>query len=122
MVMTAEKRRFSRIIFNVRARLAVGENVYTVERIMNLSVGGCQLEIEDELQPGKPCKFTILLPRMGPGVEVFGEVIRTRNGEVSLKFIRIDPENLFHLQNIIRYNAEDPELIEEEIKSHPGLI
>jgi hypothetical protein len=120
--MTAEKRRFSRIIFNVRARLAVGETIYTVERIVNLSVGGCQLEIDDELQSGEPCKFTILLPRMGPGVEVFGEVIRTSEGEASIKFIRIDPENLFHLQNIIRYNAEDPEVIEEEIKSHPGLI
>jgi hypothetical protein len=120
--MTAEKRRFSRIIFNVRARFAVGETVYTVERIVNLSVGGCQLEIDDELEPGAPCKFTVLLPRMGPGVEVFGEVVRTGNGEASIKFTRIDPENLLHLQNIIRYNAEDPDLIEEEIKSHPGLV
>lgn len=120
--MTGEKRRFSRIIFNVRARLAVDDTVYTVERIVNLSVGGCQLEIEDELQPGKPCVFTILLPRMGPGVEVFGEIVRTSHGEASLKFTRIVPENLSHLQNIIRYNAEDPELIEEEIKQHPGLI
>jgi hypothetical protein len=120
--MTAEKRRFSRILFNVRARLAVGEVVYTVERIVNLSVGGCQLEIDDELQPGAGCTFTILLPRMGPGVEVFGEVVRTGNGEVSLKFTRIDPENLLHLQNIIRYNAEDPDQIEDEFKSHPGLV
>ncbi len=120
--MTAEKRRFSRIIFNVRARLAAGETVYTVERIINLSVGGCQLEIDEQLSPGEPCKFTIFLPRMGPGVDVFGEIVRAGSGEVSLKFTRIDPENLMHLQNIIRYNAADPELIEEEIKAHPGLI
>ena len=120
--MTAEKRRFSRIIFNVRARLAAGETVYTVERIINLSVGGCQLEIDEQLLPGEPCKFTILLPRMGPGVDVFGEIVRAGSGEVSLKFTRIDPENLMHLQNIIRYNAADPELIEEEIKAHPGLV
>ncbi|MBU1566449.1 MAG: PilZ domain-containing protein [Proteobacteria bacterium] len=120
--MMAEKRRFSRIIFNIRARLVVGETVYTVERLVNLSVGGCQLEIDDELPPGEPCTFSILLPRMGPGVEVMGEVVRTGNGVASLKFTGIEPENLFHLQNIIRYNAEDPELIEEEIKEHPGLI
>ncbi|MDK9705722.1 MAG: PilZ domain-containing protein [Desulforhopalus sp.] len=120
--MTAEKRRFSRIIFNVGARLTVGENVYPVERILNLSVGGCQLEIDEHLEPGQPCKFTILLQRMGPGVDVYGEIIRAGQGEISLKFTKIDPENLLHLQNIIRYNAEDPDLIEEEIKSHPGLI
>jgi hypothetical protein len=120
--MTVEKRRFSRIFFNVRAKLVVGESVYTVERIVNLSVGGCQLEIDAALQPGELCEFTIFLPRMGPGVEVFGEVVRAGTGEVGVKFTRVSPENLSHLQNIIRYNAEDPDLIEEEIKSHPGLI
>lgn len=120
--MTAEKRRFSRIIFNVQARLTVGETVYSVERIINLSVGGCQLEIDEHFEPKRSCKFTILLQRMGPGVDVYGEIVRTGQGEVSLKFTKIDPENLLHLQNIIRYNAEDPDLIEKEIKAHPGLI
>ena len=118
----AEKRRFSRIFFNVRAKLVVGANIYTVERIVNLSVGGCQVEIDAVLQPGEPCQFTIFLPRMGPGVEVFGEIIRAGDTEVGVKFTRVAPENLIHLQNIIRYNAEDPDLIEEEIKLHPGLI
>ena len=121
-IMTVEQRRFSRIIFNVRALLAMGETIYTVERIVNLSVGGCQLEIDAQFQLGEPCKFMITLPRMGPGVEVLGEIVRVGSGEVSLKFTRIDPENLMHLQNIIRYNAEDPKRIEEEIKAHPGLL
>lgn len=119
--MTAEKRRFSRIFFNVRARLEVDDKVYAIDRIMNLSVGGCLLEIEDELPLGTEGKFTIFLPRMAPGVEVFGEIVRSGNGETSLKFVRITPENLVHLQNIIRYNADDPDSIEEEINSHPGL-
>lgn len=119
--MTAEKRRFSRIDFNVRARLAVDDREYPVERIINLSVGGCQLETGAKLPLGAECRFTILLPRMAPGVDVFGEVVRSGDREASLKFIRISPENLMHLQNIIRYNADDPEQIEEEISSHPGL-
>jgi hypothetical protein len=119
--MTAEKRRFSRIFFNVRARLAVDDKVYTVDRIVNLSVGGCLLEIQDNLPLGEECKFTILLPRMEPGVDVFGEIVRMGDGEVSIKFVRITPENLVHLQNIIRYNADNPDVIEEEISSHPGL-
>lgn len=119
--MTVEKRRFSRIIFNVRAQLTVDEGVYTVERIQNLSIGGCQIEMKDRLLLGTACKFTIFLPRMGPGIDVFGEIVRAGNGEAGIKFTRIDPENLSHLQNIIRYNAEDPDLIEEEIKTHPGL-
>lgn len=120
--MAEEKRRFSRIGFNVRARLTVGDKEFAVERIANLSVGGCLLELDESLPEGADCIFTIFLPRMGPGVEVHGQVIRADNGLASLKFTRIDPENLFDLQNIIRYNAEDPDQIEEEIKSHPGLV
>jgi hypothetical protein len=119
--MAAEKRRFSRIAFNVRARLSAGEKEYQVARIINLSVGGCLLEIQDDLPLGAECTFTILLPRMAPGVEVIGEINRAGGDEVSLKFTRITPENLVHLQNIIRYNADDPDIIEEEISSHPGL-
>ena len=119
--MTNEKRRFSRIFFNVQAKLIVAGTVYTVDRIANLSVGGCLLEIEEEFPLGSDCTFTILLSQMAPGVDVHGEIARVGNGEVSLKFTTIEHENLFHLQNIIRYNAEDPDTIEEEISAHPGL-
>jgi hypothetical protein len=119
--MTDNKRRFSRIIFNVKGKLTVDNDVYLVDRIANLSVGGCLLEIEADFSLGSDCKFTILLPRMAPGVDVFGEIVRAGDGEVVLKFTTIDQENLFHLQNIIRYNAEDPDAIEQEISNHPGL-
>lgn len=119
--MTDEKRRFSRIFFNVKAKLTVGEAVYSIDRIANLSIGGCLLEIGDELPLGGNCKFTVLLPGKVPGVDVHGEIVRTGNGEVSLKFTTIEHENLYHLQNIIRYNAEDPDVVEDEISVHPGL-
>jgi len=119
--MTDEKRRFGRIFFDVQAKLLVGGSIYQVDRIANLSVGGCLLEIDEPFPLGSACTFTILLPRMAPGVEVLGEVARVANGEVSLKFTAIEPENLFHLQNIIRYNADNPEAVEQEISNHPGL-
>jgi hypothetical protein len=119
--MTDEKRRFSRIFFDVQARLTVGEVIYSVNRIANLSVGGCLLEIDGDFSLGSGCTFTILLPHMAPEVDVLGEIVRAGNGEVSLKFVTIEAEDLFHLQNIIRYNAEDPDAVEEEISVHPGL-
>ncbi len=74
--MTSDKRRFSRIFFNVKAKLTVDEVVYAVDRIANLSVGGCLLEIEGEFALGSDCKFTIPLPGIDPGVDVFGEIVR----------------------------------------------
>ena len=119
--MTSDKRRFSRVFFNVKALLILDDVVYAVDRIANLSVGGCLLEIEGGIALGNVCKFCIPLPGIDPGVEVVGEVIRVEDGRVGLKFTVIDPDSLFHLQNIIRYNAEDSDAIEEEISAHPGL-
>lgn len=119
-----EKRRFSRIFFNVRARLEVGSRSFELSRIANLSVGGCLVELDApdaELRPGLECVFKILLDRMAPPVEIKGEIVRVEDGELGLKFVAIDPENLFHLQNIIRYNSSDPDKIEQELAAHPGL-
>lgn len=119
--MAEEKRRFSRVVFNVDARLIVDGTTYAVDRVVNLSVGGCLLGLAGEFAVDSECTFLILLPRMAPGVEVFGRIVRVEKGEVSLQFNKIDPENLFHLHNIVRYNAEDPDVIEEEINSRKGL-
>ena len=119
--MTSKKRRFSRIVFNVEAKLTVGGEVYTVERISNLSVGGCLLEVKDSLPLKSNCIFTLFLSEKAASVDVQGEIVRVGSGEISLKFTTISQDNLFHLQNIIRYNSENPDAIEKEISAHPGL-
>lgn len=119
--MTVEKRRFSRISFDVRARLRVAETEYNVDKIVNLSAGGCLLVVQGGFSVGDLCTVVILLDRMAPGVDVGGEIVRTAEGEVSVQFTSVTPENLMHLQNIIRYNAEDPEKIEEEFSARKGL-
>jgi len=55
------------------------------------------------------------------GIEVFGEIVRCDAESVSVLFTSIDPKSLFLLHNLIRYNAPDPEKIENEISEHPGL-
>ena len=55
-------------------------------------------------------------------VSIRGEIIRCQDGIVAVKFTGIDPDSLFHLQNIIRYNSADPDIIEQEIKERPGII
>ena len=119
-----EKRRFSRIGFAVAAVLTVGGKVYSFENVTNLSIGGCMFETAEQIAPGQPCRLWIPLEPADPdlGVEVFGEVVRSTPDHVCLQFTRIDPDSLFHLQNILRYNASDTDRIEEEIGRHPGLV
>jgi len=122
--MRVEKRRFSRVVFRTKAQLTVKGKLYSVAEIVNLSVGGCQLEIGEDLAPGTPCSLLIALNpadrRMN--VEVEGEVVRSASGSASVKFTMIGREALVHLQNIVRYNSPDPDRIEREIDKHPGLV
>ncbi len=122
--MVEDKRRFSRIFFNMPTELTIADSSYTVERIENLGIGGCLLKIKDDLPIGAECKIAILLSDEPQSlrVEVSGEIVRSDEETVGIKFTRIGPDDLNHLQNIIRYNAEHPDKISEEIKRHPGLI
>jgi len=119
--MTVEKRKFSRIVFAVESELTVGEVEYNLDRITNLSVGGCLLAVNDGFAAGQECTVTILLSRMVPGVLVYGKIVRVAEGEVSIQFTSVTPENLQHLQNIIRYNVDNPERIDEELSARIGL-
>ncbi|WP_163336294.1 PilZ domain-containing protein [Desulfopila sp. IMCC35008] len=122
--MTEEKRRFSRVVFGMNAKLILADQEITVGEIINLSVGGCQLDITAALEAGSKCRMLIELNpadrRMN--VEVDGEIVRVEESSASIRFLSINPEDLVHLQNIIRYNSPDPDKVEKEIDEHPGLV
>ena len=122
--MPEEKRRFSRIPFRVTAEMTVNDATYTAEEISDLSVGGCLLPITADLQSGTECHLKILLTGTTEelSVHVDGEVLRCAPGTVAIKFTRIDSDSLYHLHNIVRYNALDPDQVDREIRKHPGLV
>ena len=121
--MTDDNRRFSRIPFKVKAELLIKDSRYKSEEISNLSVGGCLLPVEGTLQAGAPCTIIIMLDGTSEdmSVQIEGEVVRSVPEGVAIKFTRIEPESLFHLHNIIRYNSPDADTIESEINRHPGI-
>ncbi len=121
--MTDEKRRFSRIPFRVRAEMTVNNVLYSSEEINNLSVGGCLLPIKVDVETGAKCNLKILLSGTNSelSVRVGGKITRCEPGSVAIKFTEIEPDSLFHLQNIVRYNSPDTDRVEQEISNHPGL-
>jgi len=122
--MTKEKRRFTRFPFDTKVELSVNEKIYAVDKIVNLSIGGCLLPISVDIEPETSCTVKINLGSSddGPVVKVGGHIFRSGEGSLAIKFTSIDPDSLYHLQNIARFNAPDPERIEEELEKHPGLI
>ncbi len=121
--MLENKRRFSRVSFNVPLTFKIDAVEYKIPQFYNLSVGGCLLPIAHEIPSGKPCGIIIGLGGEESGLEVYveGEIVRATGRDIAVKFTKIDPESLYHLQNIIRYNSPDADLVEQEISEHPGL-
>lgn len=122
--MEGEKRRFTRFALKMNGTLHVDKNSYGVGMISNLSIGGCLLPVNAELKKDTPCSLTIDLgmTEREVTVEVEGVIVRCEHGEVAVKFTKIDPDSLFHLQMLARYNSPDSEKVEKEIKEHPGIV
>jgi hypothetical protein len=122
--MPNEKRRFSRIEFRVATELMVNDATFTADSIDNLSVGGCLFPISESFPVGTSCRIVISLDGDvdSPKVRVAGKIVRCDPERIGIKFTGIDPDSLFHLHNILRYNAPDPDQIELEINDHPGLV
>ena len=89
--MPEDKRRFTRVSFSVKAELTANNVLYIAEEITNLSVGGCLLPIEADLEPGTPefhrdiqgeiqNKVEIGFARLGPCRALLIEFIKTRLG------------------------------------------
>lgn len=119
--MTQEKRHFTRVPFRVNAELKITDTLYKIETLENLSIGGCLLPLREEIETGTPCEIIIFLTGTNPQtyLKVEGHVLRTDIDTVAVRFTHIDPDSLLHLKSIIRYNAPDPDAVEEEILKHP---
>ena len=122
--MSEDKRRFSRIPFKVNAEITVDKVVYPVAEIKNLSIGGGFFPLDADIMSGAGCHVKIILNGASSelSINVSGQILRSSQGSVAIQFTSIDPDSLYHLQNIIRYNASDPDSVENEIRRHPGLL
>lgn len=122
--MSDEKRRFTRIPFKVKAEMTANNELYFANEIQDLGVGGCLLPVDADLEPGTECHLKILISSTNSdlSIQVDGKIIRSDSGSLAVRFTGIDPDSLFHLQNIILYNSRDTEKVEQEISKHPGLV
>ena len=123
--MSENKRRFTRIKIKRPVVLSIsGGSTFRSNEIEDLSVGGCLVPVVARLRAGTACKVEILLGKEEGSKIITVEAIITRYHEntAAVRFESIDPDSLFLLQNLIRYNSEVPETIDEEITNRPGIV
>lgn len=121
--MNDNRRTFSRVPFHVHVNMLAREVWYSVERLDDLSVGGCHLSVFPEAPIGESCEVRIYLNGASSQLYVciHGKIVRHDDDGVGVEFTQIDPDSLFHLKNIIRFNAPNPDQIDDELERRPGL-
>jgi hypothetical protein len=115
--MPDNKRRFTRVPFRAEAELNVDGVIYAANSIENLGIGGCLLPLSAALVADAACTVKIVMSGTSSelNIKAHGNILRSNGNTVAIKFAKIDPDSLYHLKNIIRYNASDPDAVEGEI-------
>lgn len=109
-------RKFSRVKFNVEARITAGDRQFS-GWVENLSMTGMLLVSEERLPEKEGVEIAVELTGSQPAITVdcHGRVVRTTENGIVFMFEKLELEAYKHLKNIVAYNLEDPDRVREEI-------
>lgn len=84
-------------------------------RTKDISLKGvfCTAEQVLERMQGRRCMLVLTLAG-DAGLEIRCEVVRADGREAALDFLEMDQESYTHLRNIVRFSAQDPDVIDME--------
>jgi len=90
--------------------------------VRDISVSGVRLGLDDALAVGSKGQLLIPLADLesGPRILINGSVVRSCLGEVAIQVDGLDPLTLSHLVNLVMYNADNPDQVEQELYGKPA--
>lgn len=118
--MSAERREFSRVSVSFPVVFVPEGGEPLDGRIGDISVAGAFILTDAALPVGTRCSIVVHL--MGDvAIEGQGEVVRTGPDGVALELESLGLDSYEHLCNLVVYNAEDCDVVREEINAHSGI-
>ncbi len=124
MKTEANKREFSRVPIQLDVEILSPQPAPSSCQVKDVSLKGLYLLCANPLPVGSDCRVALLL---GGGetpvrIEIGGTVAREDPAGMGLEITAIvGVESFEHLQNLVRYNAMDPDRVEQEFAEHVGL-
>lgn len=110
-----ERRRRTRVAGRFPATLLAGDREFPVETLNLSLIGvGCRAFPGCEELVGQSCFLHLSLAR-DAFIVLAARVVRAEAGVLGLEFLSLpDEESYAHLRNLVRFHAEDPDLIDRE--------
>lgn len=117
-------RKYSRSKVSIAAILVPERGKPFDVEVVDISMGGIFVHADEEIAAGSRCQVKILLGhfRHEMPIGADGTVIRCADGGIAIKFETVKIDTAQELQNLIAFNAEDPEKTIVEFSQHGGWI
>lgn len=117
--MTKERRKNTRVPFQTTADVVFPNAQYNQCPTENLSVKGISVLGVTGHGVGETCDLSLDLSGSSSLLRLAmkGTIVRVDADGIALHFIEIDLDSFYHLKNIIYYNSDDPDAIEDELTS-----
>jgi len=120
-----EKRHFTRIAFDARARLLQGESDWPTQ-LLDISLKGALVlqPPEAALTKGDPVSLYLLLSDDETEIRMDGHVAHQESGHIGMVCDHLDVDSASHLRRIVELNTGSEALLEREfdalVKFKPG--
>ena len=110
-----DRRHNVRVSFHATVDLDFAGHKYTGCETENLSTKGVLVLGIDDRSQGDTCEMALHLTGCSDDISLTmqGEVVRTLDEGIGIHFTEIDLDSYTHLRNIIYYNAENPDELDE---------
>jgi hypothetical protein len=112
-----ERRKNTRVVFHTTASVRFAGEVFEGLAIRDLSLRGVYLEGISGRRQGEKCEVELFLTGSSSELKLnmAGKVVRHDDNGLGVHFEEIDIDTFFHLKNIVYYNADDPDQVENEL-------
>ncbi len=113
-----EKRHFTRIAFDARARLLQGKSDWPTQ-LVDISLKGALVEqpAQSQLKRGDAVSLHLLLSDEETEIRMDGHVAHQEGGHLGLVCDHIDVDSVSHLRRIVELNTGSEALLEREFNA-----
>lgn len=117
-----ERRRFSRIFYQVPALAQQGQKKLTT-CIQDLSLHGLLLWAADEanFKSDQPLEIQFTLPDSDITLSLTAQLVRQNGNNLHLKIQHIDIESISHLKRLVELNVGNDELLHRDMRQLVNL-
>ena len=124
MTKQVNVRKFSRSKVSVGAILVPKGGTPIDVEVVDISMSGIFVHTDQKLAVGTSCQVKILLGhfRHEMPIGAAGSVVRCHDGGIAIKFDEVKIDTAQELQNLIAFNADDPERTIVEFSQQGGWI